>query len=474
MDNNYSNTKTVESSDATLQDALNAAVGSPLDYTTINTPNMIKFLIFSFIGIWVFFVPITIGVQSGVPMVLSINAVKAMLGPEVLNLIVLAIGIMISITFTISRVKKDSFCGRFHAKDGWVTGSLYYISAITAAMVVMNQGFAPILDPNVGGLSINLAGSVFFTVIIAGWLVTFLVEFGSLEFFGTLLEPIMRKVFKLPGQSAVNAFSSFVAAPAVGVFMANDLYKKNIYTHKEACCITTNFSVVSLGFFALLVSITDTLHMYSNLIVVSLVTTFVLAAIVIRIPPMSRKKNIYYNGVVQTEEMCKSDGYSRTIFKKALGTATTKVSTTRYQVFLSVLPGIMSFTIKIVAFVQALSVISTLLAEYTPVFTWLGMPMIPLLELLQLPDAAIIAPSTLVGISEVAMPAILIAGKGVADISVFFILVLSTVQIIFFTESANAMLQTDMDLKFGELVLIFFIRTIIALPIVAIFAHMLY
>lgn len=100
--------------------------------------------------------------------------------------------------------------------------------------------------------------------------------------------------------------------------------------------------------------------------------------------------------------------------------------------------------------------------------------MIPYLKLMQLPDATAIAPATLVGIAEIALPALTIAGQNIAPMSVFFVIVLSTVQIIFFTESANAMMQSDMGLKFLELVLIFVIRTIIAIPIVAIFAHMLF
>ena len=65
-----------------------------------------------------------------------------------------------------------------------------------------------------------------------------------------------------------------------------------------------------------------------------------------------------------------------------------------------------------------------------------------------------------------------IAGMNIAPMSIFFVIVLSTVQIIFFTESA--MMQSDLNLKFPELVLIFLIRTLIAIPIVAVFAHVLF
>ncbi len=43
-----------------------------------------------------------------------------------------------------------------------------------------------------------------------------------------------------------------------------------------------------------------------------------------------------------------------------------------------------------------------------------------------------------------------------------------------FTESANAMLQADAGLKFLDLVFIFLICTLIAIPIVAAFAHLLF
>ena len=93
---------------------------------------------------------------------------------------------------------------------------------------------------------------------------------------------------------------------------------------------------------------------------------------------------------------------------------------------------------------------------------------------MQIPDAAAVAPSCLVGIAEIALPCMLIAGQTLQPVSIFFVIVLSTVQIIFFTESANAMMQSDMNLKLPELVLIFIIRTVIAIPIVALFANLLY
>ena len=142
--------------------------------------------------------------------------------------------------------------------------------------------------------------------------------------------------------------------------------------------------------------------------------------------------------------------------------------------FITSIPDVLSFALKIVSFVMSIATISLFLCWYTPIFKWIGMPMIPYLQLCQMPDAAAIAPATLVGIAEIALPVMTIAGMNIAPMSIFFVIVLSTVQIIFFTESANAMMQSDLNLKFPELVLIFLIRTLIAIPIVAVFAHVLF
>ena len=213
--------------------------------------------------------------------------------------------------------------------------------------------------------------------------------------------------------------------------------------------------------------------MYSKVVLTSLIVVFILAAIMIRIPPLSRKRDVYINGSEQTADMRKPMRYNRNTLRKALAAATTKASGTSYRVFLTSIPSVLSFAVKIVTFVQSIAVIALLISTHTPLFQWIGIPVIPYLELMQLPNAQEIAPATLVGIAEIALP-VMIAGQAIAPVSIFFVIVLSTVQIIFFTESANAMMQSDLGLTFVQLVVIFLIRTVIAIPIVAGFAHLLF
>ena len=85
------------------------------------------------------------------------------------------------------------------------------------------------------------------------------------------------------------AVASFVAAPAVGIFITNKLYLEGHYTQRESASIATNFSICSLGFFALLASIGGIMAYLPHMIIVSFIINFTLAALMVRIPPLSRK-----------------------------------------------------------------------------------------------------------------------------------------------------------------------------------------
>lgn len=307
--------------------------------------------------------------------------------------------------------------------------------------------------------------------IIAGSLVVFLTEFGLLEFLGKLLEPIMRVLFKVPGKSAIDALSSFVCSPSVGVMITDGLYKKGIYTDKEACSITTNFSIASLGGFAFLSGIAGVGHYYSQIVLSAFILVFIVAAIIIRIPPISKKKDVFYDGRVQTPEEREAGRYDKYVFKEATEAGIEKAADVGIAAFGQGFRSAFQFALKVPAYIVSLSVICLAIANFTPFARYLGLPVEPILRLLKLPDAAIIAPTVLADFLAMSLPATLIAGKGVADISGFFVILLSTTQIIFFTESANAMLNSEMPLSFWDLVIIFLERTIILMPMVALIAH---
>ena len=167
---------------------------------------------------------------------------------------------------------------------------------------------------------------------------------------GALIEPLMRPVFKVPGYASIDAVTSFVANPTLGIFLTNRLYKEKMYTTREAASIATNFSFISLGFFAVLVESAGILDHYGDVVL------------------------------------------------------------------------------------------------------W----------------------SFILGLAEVALPSAFISGLGVAPAAAFFVVTVTALQIIMFSNSAVSIMESDIPLNAGKLVIIFFLRTLIAMPLVAIVTHIIF
>ena len=93
-----------------------------------------------------------------------------------------------------------------------------------------------------------------------------------------------------------------------------------------------------------------------------------------------------------------------------------------------------------------------------------------------MPDAAIIAPSLPVGIAEMFLPVLLISDKVsmLSEGARYMVVTVSMVQIIFFSETIVVMLSTRIPVNLKELIICFFERTLIAIPISALFMHLLF
>lgn len=133
-------------------------------------------------------------------------------------------------------------------------------------------------------------------------------------------------------------------------------------------------------------------------------------------------------------------------------------------------------TPQVLTMLSAIGVSAMILAEYTPVFKFLGYIFYPLLAILKVPDAHAIAPSIPVGIAEMFLPVLVMNSSGVAigESARVFICLVSIVQIIFFSETATVMLATKSPINFKEIVICFIERTLIAIPLSALIIHLLF
>jgi len=340
------------------------------------------------------------------------------------------------------------------------------------------QGPEIIIGDSTGGSVIPpIVLGVFGIIIVGAIFMPFLLNYGILEIIGAILEPLMRPLFKVPGKAALDAVSSFVSSSSLGVLITNRLWKRNVYTEKEMVAIMTGFSAVSIGFAYMVINTAKLGDHFVKVYAISFVLVFIIEMITVRIPPISKKKDVYYSGHVQTEAERKNDtkfsfsllplGINRAVKRAYIAKNVSVEVKNSLKDSLLVLP-------QVLTMLSAIGVSGLILAEYTPVFKWLGYIFQPLLVLFQIPDVSAIAPSIPVGIAEMFLPVLVMMGSGVTVCvkARAFVVLVSMVQIIFFSETV--MLATKSPIKFWEIVVCFLERTIIAIPLASLVVHILF
>jgi nucleoside recognition membrane protein YjiH len=114
-----------------------------------------------------------------------------------------------------------------------------------------------------------------------------------------------------------------------------------------------------------------------------------------------------------------------------------------------------------------------MIAEYTPIVSIISYPLVPLLELMKLPEASAAAPTFLVGFADMFLPAAL--GKEIdSEFTRFVIAGVSVSQLVYMSEVGILILKSPIPLSLTNMVIIFVQRTVIALPLFIIVGHLLW
>lgn len=446
---------------------------------------VIRFIIFTSIASMIFFIPIEIDGTSQILFAYIYNILIDFFGMFGIWIItaLIVINAILSI-FGKFVFKEDNPIYQYYDRDSKMYIVLYVLGAIFSTLYTLHislpnySGPVAIVGPDTGGLMSGIALQVMWVIPLGAVLIPLFVNYGSINFIGTLLQPIMRPVFKVPGKSAVDAITSFLTSSSVAVLFTSKLYKLRVYTKKEAATIATSFSAVSIGFASVVIDTAGLMEHFAVVYFSSLLIAFIIALIMVRIPPLSRKKNQYMDGKEQTQEERKRENYTKDTFKIAFRSAIVQAASSNNffkEIYKSLLDGLAVLP-KVMSMLFAIGVTFLIFAEYTPLFEIIGAVIAPFISLFNVPNAAEIAPSLSLGIAEMFLPVLYIADIIESlDIGArYFVVAVSMVQIIFFAETGAVMLSTGLPLKLWELIAIFILRTLIAIPLVALFMHILF
>ncbi|MCL7930982.1 YjiH family protein [Halomonas llamarensis] len=437
---------------------------------------LIKFLVPSIIGVLLFLVPFSFDDTINIGMGLAADSLQTLLGDALPAIATAVLCLSLVITAYVKVTKphwaQDSALGElFDVAPVWVT--MRGLGAIFALMTYFQFGPEFAIASYTGGVMLNDLAPVLLTFFFfAAILLPFLVDFGFMEFIGSLLRTPFRWIFGLPGRSAIDATASWMGSGTVGVLITTQQYEKGFYNCREAASIATNFSIVSIAFAILVTSFIGINHLFVPFYLTVVVAGLVAAVIVPRLPPLSLKSNSYYPpvGCQLQEERTGKQGLLR--YSLGMAVARAEKAPGPRQLVRIALYNVADIFFGLLPLVIAIGTVALILAEFTPIFTWLSMPMVPVLEWMGLPEAEAAAPATLVGFADMFLPAVL-ASNIESELTRFVIACLSLTQLVYMSEIGALLLKSKIPLKLWELVVIFLIRTAITLPIIVVMAHWL-
>ncbi|MFC4736430.1 YjiH family protein [Bacillus daqingensis] len=443
----------------------------------------LKFIVFSLIGVLLFMTPIPTDEGFTIPIAILSSGLRDLLGNVLPVLIVLVIlisfiGSLIIKTVRPQAMDKHAFLQRLFDVS-WFWFTVRFLASVFVVMTYFQIGPEMVWSEFTGGLLFgDLLPTLFTIFLFAGLFLPLLLNFGLLEFFGGLMTKIMRPLFTLPGRSSIDSLTSWLGDGTIGVILTDKQYQEGYYSQREAAVIGTTFSVVSITFALVVIEEVGLQHMFFEFYGTVIAAGLVTALIMPRIPPLSWKSNSYIDEATEKldetlpqEYRGQSFGLVRFGFDMASKRAAKNSSPAAF--FAQGGRTVLDMWIAVAPIIMAFGTIATILAENTPLFTWLGAPFVPLLQLMQVPEAAEAGATLVVGFADMFLPAIFASGIE-SDMTRFIIACVSVTQLIFLSEVGGVLLGSKIPVNFRDLVIIFLERTLISLPVVVLIAHLIF
>jgi len=351
-----------------------------------------------------------------------------------------------------------TFLGLGLDADGEIVGPLGYISTGSAGGFVLG----------------DLLTVLVIIFLLAGLLLPLLLDFGLLEFIGALLTRVMRPLFKIPGRAAVDCITSWIGDGTLGVMLTANQYEGGYYSAREASVVSTTFSAVSITFSIVVLAQVGLMEYFGTYYLLICLVGIVCALILPRVPPLSLKKDTY---LVEGKAMPDTlpEGYSSSL-QYGLSLAVGRVDEHRGAVQFLENGGknAAGMWFGVMPVVMCIGTLALMLANNTPIFDYLGMPFMPLLELLQVPEATAVSKTMIVGFTDMFTPSVIAAETVTSDMSRFIVAVISVTQLIYLSEVGGLILGSKIPANIVELFVLFLERTIISLLIVAPLAHLIF
>lgn len=436
---------------------------------TYTVREMSRFLIPSVFGIVIFLIPINWNGEMTILIGVITDCLSELLASVISEIVLAAIVLSTIITVFTAVVKPKSIVENERWAKLFVCNPFYLIcrifGAVVTCMVYFQAGPEIIRSADTGGTMYSLVKVVTVWFLAASFLIPFLMDFGIMDYVGTLVRNVTRPMFHLPGRATVDLLASWLGSNNVGVVLTIKQYEQGYYTVRESITIACCFSAVSLPFSLVIAAMIHVEQIFVPFYLVVTITGFLSAAIMTRIPPLCRYPDEYDAETGRQVKENEPEGYSKRQWALKLAVEKASKGPGILQVIVKGLDMFLGIVFQSAPVVMAFGTIACIVANYTPIFQWLSIPFGYYLKVLGIEQAFEVAPASIIGFVDMFLPAVLLAN--VESLKTRFILgALSLVQIVYITEIGTLLLTSKIPIKFKDLLFIFLEKTILALPII--------
>ncbi len=459
--------------------------GKQLYMGKYSAKQLVGFILPSVVGILLFMIPIQVNGSWTIAVKVVADVIGSVLG-DFLPLLC-AIIVTVSAVLGVISLGKPSFITSYPIIDATFTATPVWaiIRCIGAVFIwiaylqVGSQDEGSLLfmisDAGTGGFVLyELLTVLVIIFLLAGLLLPLLLDFGLLEFIGALLTKVMRPLFKIPGRAAVDCITSWIGDGTLGVMLTANQYESGYYSAREASIVSTTFSAVSITFSIVVLAQVGLMDYFGVYYLLICAVGIVCAIVLPRIPPLSLKKDDYLvPGRAMSEEL--PEGYTSSV-QYGLSLAIKRVDEHRgiVQFLENGAKNAAGMWFGVLPVVMCIGTLALALASNTQVFEILGTPFMPLLQLLQVPEADAVSKTMIVGFTDMFTPSIIAAATVTSDMSRFIVAVISVTQLIYLSEVGGLILGSKIPVNLLELFILFLERTLISLFIVAPIAHFVF
>ncbi|MBB2971347.1 YjiH family protein [Mesorhizobium sp. RMAD-H1] len=412
----------------------------------------LKLIIYSFIGIFFFFVPVTIGGKSTILLDHAATAIATNLRPLALVFVTALIAYGAIAPFIRGTWNKNV--------TETIFSLLRVLGLVLTGMYLAGIGPAAIFQPDMlPFLFDKLVLSVGLIVPIGGLALAFLIGYGLLELTGVIVQPIMRPIWRTPGWSAIDAVASFVGSYSLALLITDRVYKEGKYTAREAAIVATGFSTVSATFMIIVAKTLGLMGAWNLYFWTTFVVTFIVSAITARLWPLSRMDH------PGDRDLPLPEGKGRVTTAIDAGIEQARKAPGIFSLLGATFLDGLRMASMILPSIMAVGLLGLLAAKYTPIFDIPGFALYPFTWMAQLGEPMMAARALASGLAEMFLPAILLKD---ADVTLKFVAaVVSVSQVLFLSASIPCVLATSVPLRFRDLIVIWYIRTALSILLTA-------